>query len=251
MQVLSERGRQPPGTPLAFQSNLVDRYSGGYAYVYWEYSAIGGFPLFDGRNHRVFDASSPLRVSFDATDAISHLASGLDQVLDAAYGLQPVIVCVGTDRSTGDAFGPIVGSRLVERMQSSQVQVYGTLDNPVHAVNLTQTLEGIEQRWGQNTFILAIDACLGRFEHVGQIILEEGPLHPGAGVKKALPEFGQFTLTGVVNVSGFMEYFVLQNTRLGIVMKMTEIVVQSLLASLHRHSCRESIRQLAKQPGSM
>ncbi len=194
---------------------------------------------------------APLRVSFDAEDAVSYLTAGLDHVF-AAAGTRPiVVVCVGTDRSTGDAFGPIVGSRLMQRPHDGRVHVYGTLENPVHAVNLAQTLEKIQLQCGHDAFILAIDACLGRFEHVGQIILEEGPLRPGAGVKKALPEFGDFTLTGVVNVSGFMEYFVLQNTRLGVVMKMTDIVVQGLLASLHRISAITTQPRYAEQPGSM
>lgn len=207
--------------------------------------------MVEGQNQRLVNTLSPFRVSYDAADATSYLAAGLDQVFDTVRGRQPVIVCVGTDRSTGDAFGPIVGSCLAERTRPSDVLIFGTLDNPVHAVNLTQTLTGIQQQFGENAFILAIDACLGRFEHVGQIMLEEGPLRPGAGVKKALPEFGDFTLTGVVNVSGFMEYFVLQNTRLGIVMKMTDIVVQGILASLHRLSASRLIRQLAKQPGTL
>ncbi|EJY56783.1 sporulation protein YyaC [Alicyclobacillus hesperidum URH17-3-68] len=49
-----------------------------------------------------------------------------------------------------------------------------------------------------------------------------------------MPEFGDVTITGIVNVSGFMEYFVLQNTRLGIVMRMSDIVVQALSLSLQK-----------------
>lgn len=206
--------------------------------------------MFEGTGQQHAMEQSPLRVSFDAEDAVSYLTAGLDNVLSQAGNRPIVIVCVGTDRSTGDAFGPIVGSRLSEQTHHSRIHIYGTLENPVHAVNLAQTLDNISQQCGPDAFILAIDACLGRFEHVGQIILEKGPLRPGAGVKKALPEFGHYTLTGVVNVSGFMEYFVLQNTRLGVVMKMTDIVVQGLLASLYRIPTIPVYVQYAEQPGS-
>ena len=37
---------------------------------------------------------------------------------------------------------------------------------------------------------------------------------PGAGVNKDLPPVGDLYITGVVNVGGFMDYLVLQNTRL-------------------------------------
>lgn len=178
------------------------------------------------------------RVPFDDESAVIHLTAILDEVFSRAQEREVVLVCVGTDRSTGDAFGPIVGSKLANTFG---VQVYGSLDDPVHAVNLATTLEEIQQQFVHRPFILAIDACLGKFDHVGHIIVEEGPLRPGAGVKKTLPEFGDFTLTGVVNVCGFMEYFVLQNTRLGIVMRMTDIVVQALRNSLHRHQMRKGI----------
>jgi putative sporulation protein YyaC len=47
-------------------------------------------------------------------------------------------------------------------------------------------------------------------------------------VNKSLPEVGNIHITGIVNVSGFMEYFVLQNTRLSLVMNMAEIISTSI-----------------------
>ncbi|GMA57328.1 putative sporulation protein YyaC [Alicyclobacillus sacchari] len=172
------------------------------------------------------------RVSLDDTFAAQKLERHLDGILDSVRSQRIVIVCVGTDRSTGDAFGPIIGSRLCHNLLIPNVDVLGTLDEPVHAVNLSATLDKIETIYSERPFIIAIDACLGKFDHVGQIAIERGPLRPGAGVKKVLPEFGDLTITGIVNVSGFMEYFVLQNTRLGIVMRMSDIVAQALSSSL-------------------
>lgn len=188
---------------------------------------------------------SAIRVSYDASNAISTLSRGLDSALQSHKGEDVVVVCVGTDRSTGDAFGPIIGSRLTRVLANERIFVYGTLENPVHAVNLKAKLEDI-QYFHRNRphVVLAVDACLGKFDHVGQIVLEEGPLRPGAGVNKELPEFGQYTLTGIVNVSGFMEYFVLQNTRLGIVMKMTDVVVHALVTSLRSLELDEDFNEV-------
>jgi putative sporulation protein YyaC len=180
------------------------------------------------------------RVSFDDDGAVEKLSGAMDSLLESAGRREVVIVCVGTDRSTGDSFGPIIGSKLYPVVGA---KIYGTLDEPVHAVNLAATLEYIAKSHKENPFIIAVDACLGKFDHVGQIIVERGPLRPGAGVKKTLPEFGDFTVTGVVNVSGFMEYFVLQNTRLGIVMKMTDIVVKATRNGLFRRNMRLGISQ--------
>ncbi|KGX93685.1 hypothetical protein N781_00245 [Pontibacillus halophilus JSM 076056 = DSM 19796] len=135
-----------------------------------------------------------------------------------------VLVCIGTDRSTGDSFGPLLGS-LLEEKRLNHVHVYGTLDEPVHAVNLEEKLQTIGENH-QNPFIIGIDACLGKVSSVGSLIIGKGPVKPGAAVKKQLPEVGELHITGVVNVSGFMEYFVLQNTRLNLVMHMSKRVAQ-------------------------
>ncbi len=181
-------------------------------------------------------------MAFDEIGAVEKLEYCLDQGLSGASGSNVLIVCVGTDRSTGDAFGPIIGSRLSRLTKLPGVDILGTLDEPVHAVNLAETLETIQHSYTDRPFIVAIDACLGKFDHVGHITLERGPLRPGAGVKKVLPEFGDLSLTGIVNVSGFMEYFVLQNTRLGIVMRMSDVVVQALWGSLHKHQIARTMK---------
>lgn len=48
-----------------------------------------------------------------------------------------ILVCIGTDRSTGDALGPLVGTKL-EQVGITNFQVFGTLDEPVHALNLEE-----------------------------------------------------------------------------------------------------------------
>lgn len=132
-----------------------------------------------------------------------------------------VVVCIGTDRSTGDSLGPLVGTKLQE-INHKYFHVMGTLENPVHASNLSEYLQVLKEF--DNPFVIAIDACLGSIENVGYINIAEGALKPGAGVNKHLPPVGDLHITGIVNVGGFMEYFVLQNTRLNIVMKMAKII---------------------------
>ncbi len=137
-----------------------------------------------------------------------------------------VTVCIGTDRSTGDSLGPLVGTKL-EKMNLGRLHVYGTLSDPVHAVNMKDKLKDI-QHLHKNPFIIAVDACLGRVKSVGSFQIGDGPLKPGAGVQKDLPEIGDVHINGIVNVSGFMEYFVLQNTRLHLVMSMANVLAEGL-----------------------
>lgn len=150
-----------------------------------------------------------------------------------------VVVCVGTDRSTGDALGPLAGTFFSET-KPKHMSVYGTLHEPVHATNLKDSLKMIKERH-HNPFIIAVDACLGKSSSVGCIIANNGPLKPGAALNKTLPELGDVHITGVVNVSGFMEYSVLQNTRLSVVKDMAKSLVSVLTVIDNRLTYHRSI----------
>lgn len=141
-----------------------------------------------------------------------------------------VILCIGTDRATGDSLGPLIGYKLKKSMLKNVV-VYGTLENPVHAKNLVETVEYINKMY-DNPFIIAIDACLGKMDHIGFINIGEGPLVPGSGVNKTLPPVGDINITGIVNFSGFMDIMILQNTRLNIVMEMADFITLGIKRAL-------------------
>jgi len=156
-----------------------------------------------------------------------------------------ILLCIGTDRSTGDCLGPLVGSKINSENQNFFI-VYGTLEQPVHASNLQEKLEEIYQRY-RDPFIIAIDACLGRIENVGCVNLGDGSLQPGAGVNKNLPPVGQIHITGIVNIGGFMEYLVLQNTRLNLVMRLADVIASGLKMTIQEYEKQS----LHPSPGSL
>lgn len=161
----------------------------------------------------------------DEPDAALRFGKSFQQMLldYSRDKVQPkIIVCIGTDRSTGDCLGPLIGTKMAETNHTG-LEVFGTLDEPVHAGNLVEYLNKIRSNW-HSPFIIAIDACLGRIDSVGVVNIGTGALRPGAGVNKDLPPVGNLHITGIVNVGGFMEYFVLQNTRLSTVMKMANLI---------------------------
>ncbi|MBB6674394.1 spore protease YyaC [Cohnella nanjingensis] len=176
-------------------------------------------------------AALSLKIPYNEPSVTQRITQRLEShIAHLAPERRIVVVCVGTDRSTGDSLGPLVGSTLA-REQSGMFDLYGTLDDPVHAMNLSDTLLKI-MRTSRQPFVIAIDACLGQVSSVGCIQLGSGPVRPGAGVNKDLPPVGDIHMTGIVNVGGFMEYFVLQNTRLNLVMKMSDVISQCLLAAI-------------------
>lgn len=156
---------------------------------------------------------------YTSPSAVRELAAGISEVLATRIDK---IVCIGTDRSTGDSLGPIVGTMLEQR---GLFNVLGTLDSPIHAENLKDV------RLDPREVVLGIDACLGSSAEVGSIRVCKGSLRPGLGVHKQLPPIGDFFIAGTVNVGGFMEYMILQNTELGRVYRMAMIIADAICAS--------------------
>ena len=182
---------------------------------------IGGFFMAD----KVILDSMSRDCAFKLRDIIS------EYIFPIAKCSRPIVVlCIGTDRSTGDSLGPLVGNKL-KFLVRHKIHLYGSLECPVHAKNLRETIDEINYSF-TNPYIIAIDACLGSLQNVGKIIVEEKPLSPGAAMNKDLPKVGNLSITGVVNISGAFEFMVLQNTRLYTVMVLADAIANGLYHSI-------------------
>ena len=137
-----------------------------------------------------------------------------------------VLLCIGSDRITGDSLGPVCGQQLSYLLGPNGF-VYGTLSHPVHALNLTETLTTILARHPLS-LLIAIDASLGSEDHLGYISPGTGPLLPGAGVRKELPAVGDLFITGIVNQAGMFDRFLLQTTRLSTVMSLASTITRGM-----------------------
>ncbi|WP_334076061.1 MULTISPECIES: spore protease YyaC [Paenibacillus] len=130
-------------------------------------------------------------------------------------------LCIGTDRSTGDALGPLVGTRLKER---GLADVIGTLDFPCDATNLEVRASMIPKEH----IIVAIDACLGTPASVGGYLVSGQPLLPAQSVGISLPAVGHYSVAAVVNVNGPKPYWTLQMTSLYRVMQMADELAEAI-----------------------
>ncbi|WP_366923457.1 spore protease YyaC [Metallumcola ferriviriculae] len=196
---------------------------------------MNGYSFFNRLAYKANTLPPKLKLDHQDPLASQKLSSNLGKHLLHlnSNNVRPVaVVAIGTDRSTGDSLGPLTGSKLKE-FAIPDLSIYGTLDDPVHASNMIDKLRQLEKDLN-NPIIIAIDACLGQSESVGSITLSAGPVRPGAGVNKSLPTIGHVHYTGIVNVSGYMEYFVLQNTRLSIVMRMATLISTSIMLGIRK-----------------
>ncbi|ONI44933.1 spore protease YyaC [Candidatus Epulonipiscioides gigas] len=157
------------------------------------------------------------------------------------YNNELVLMCIGTDRATGDSLGPLVGYKLKD-FNHSNIHVFGTLDRPVHAKNLADTISYVKLLH-PNALIISIDACLGSLEKVGCVSIGEGSIRPGAGLKKELPAVGDLHIIGIVNVSTSMNMAVLQNTRLSLVMNMAELIASGIRHCTNLYNYRINVKK--------
>lgn len=160
--------------------------------------------------------------------------------------LQPIIneerpiifICIGSDRSTGDSLGPLVGHKL-KYFSKNNIHIFGTLEDPIHAKNIISKLNEINFIF-RNPYIIAIDSCLGSINNIGKIFIQKKPLFPGLALNKKLPAVGEMSITGIVNVSGGFDFLVLQNTRLYTVMNLADSISKGIyyfiLKSLNKPS---------------
>ena len=169
--------------------------------------------------------------SGDCTSVLS-MYNRLTELLerDNAFMQPIVIMCIGSDRSTGDSLGPIIGYKL-QRFNYKNVHIYGSLQEPVNAGNLAASIKCIYETY-QNPYIIAIDASLGQPEHIGYVTLGTGALKPGLGVKKELPEVGNLHITGIVNTMNEMNSILLQTTRLSSIMAIADFITTVLVNTL-------------------
>jgi putative sporulation protein YyaC len=138
-----------------------------------------------------------------------------------------IFLCIGSDRSTGDSLGPLVGTMLKEK--NIPFPVYGTLQNPVHALNIKKVLKDIQDTH-KEPFILGIDACLGEENQIGFIFLKEGSFIPGNALNKVLPSVGDYHMKAIVNyLDPISPMQSLNNTRLYTVMKLAEIMTKIII----------------------
>lgn len=177
----------------------------------------------------------PYSIHYESKNAIWHLSTlFLEQV--PFHHERLIFCCIGSDRCTGDTLGPLTGSFLNKSI-SFPYEIVGTLENPLHALNLDATLQHLNHH-ATKPFIIAIDACLGNENAVGHIAVQDGPILPGKAVKKQLPPIGDISVKGIVNVGGFMEMLVLQNTRLHISYAMAEKLARAFILAAHRFSLK-------------
>ena len=163
---------------------------------------------------------------FETAELAARLYMMIREEMETSRKEKILLLCIGTDRSTGDSLGPLIGYQLRNR-DLKHIKVLGTLNRPVHAMNLEDTL-GLVEQYYQDHLVIAVDASVGMNDHIGCITLGRGALKPGLGVSKELRSVGDLFITGIVSGCGSYDPVILQSIRLSVVMRMAECISESV-----------------------
>ena len=143
-----------------------------------------------------------------------------------------VFLCIGTDRITGDCFGPLVGNKLQENnAKYLNLKVYGTLEKNVNASNLNDKVKEIYMNY-KEPYIIAIDSALSNQESVGKIIVSNQLLKAGIGIRNKSINIGDISIRAIIGKrekQAYRNMDVLQNVSLNMVMNLSKIVSNGII----------------------
>ena len=142
-----------------------------------------------------------------------------------------IFLCIGTDRITGDSFGPLIGYKLSKVFKEKEnIEVIGNLENTVCMHNIKYIMQDIKNKY-EEPFLIAIDAALSNKNNIGKIIVTPNGMNVGTGLNKKSIYVGDMSIKGIVTKdfkNPKYNFKLLQNTSLGLIMNMADSVVQGI-----------------------
>ncbi len=142
-----------------------------------------------------------------------------------------IFLCIGTDRITGDSFGPLVGYKLKYLFRKEEnIEVIGSLENILCTYNINKIIDDIKNTY-ETPFLIAIDAALSNKSNIGKIIVSKSGMNVGSGLNRKNIYVGNMSIKGIVSrdlKNPKYNFKLLQNTPLHIIMNMADIVAQGI-----------------------
>ncbi|MEG1705913.1 MAG: spore protease YyaC [Clostridia bacterium] len=139
---------------------------------------------------------------------------------------EAVYLCIGTAKVVSDSLGPIIGTKLIEKMKRP-VFVYGLANANITAINLERAYELIKQIHPDRK-IVVIDSAVGDLEQVGEIQLSDGGIVPGAATNKNLSKIGDKNIVGIVSEKGLGDFYATTSNKIALVEKMAELISSAI-----------------------
>jgi putative sporulation protein YyaC len=119
------------------------------------------------------------------------------QILKSIISEDTVIVNVGSTYNIGDSVALMFGSML--ESNDSKMDIYGDLWTSINTSNKINKISNHIKTQYDNPKIIAIDACIGRKDQIGEIHFKEDCLIGGEAINKSLTKIGDYSIHLVVD----------------------------------------------------
>ena len=158
-----------------------------------------------------------------------------------------IFVCIGTDRITGDCFGPIVGSILLNKKikyKIPNVQILGCLEENVNFSKIEEKVIPQILKY-EKPLVISIDAALSEQCNIGKIYIKNEGMELGKSLNKHMELFGDISIKAVVgkNMKSNKENFtILQNISLNEVIRLSNLVANGIIEVMNKkNKCGKNV----------
>lgn len=140
-----------------------------------------------------------------------------------------LIICIGTDRMTGDCFGPLVGTNLNKEIKNARIEVIGNIKSTIGFQNVENYKEKLLQK---DICVIAVDAALSSKENIGKICVCDKPIILGSGlINKPKKCIGDISIRAIVAQNrkhAKRNFEELSATPLSLVMELSDVVAEGI-----------------------
>ena len=149
--------------------------------------------------------------------------------------LNKTILCIGTSKCIGDSLGPFVGENLYNRINKSNVYIFGNIKNNITYQNLDTILSRIKSNIDNPYFIL-IDSALSSKENIGKIVISKNKMIIGNALNKQNYKLGNLSIKGIVaeyKKNCINNYNELNNVSIDLIQTMSKRISNKIIKLLN------------------
>lgn len=105
-----------------------------------------------------------------------------------------IFLCIGTNKVSGDSFGPIVGTNLQKMLKDNKkIKVLGNMNNPINALNVKENIEYINKMY-IDKYIIVIDSAVSDKNLIGEVFITRNKTILGKGINNKISEIGDISI---------------------------------------------------------
>lgn len=163
-------------------------------------------------------------------DRYNQFVQVLERKLKVEKGKKIIFLCVGSNKVIGDSFGPVVGSKLSEKLEKNgNIKIIGNMLKPIYKQNLKSTLNIVNKI--ENKYLILIDSAVSENEYVGNIFISDNSIEFGKSIGSGIKALGDINIkAGVCSnlYNSNKNFYQLKNVSKELINELSDIVSKGI-----------------------